>query len=374
MTQIFNDLTIRGFRRFPEVNLSDLRQINIIVGINNSGKTSILEAISIFCNPLDPFRWLEVSQRRLSLGRTLISRPDLESIKWIFQKQENLSDYYGQIEIEASGNVPRQKLEAKLSEIYGSPIKESLSNPSEEDNGNLISESEYSREGLELQIVAQNTLFQLDLVNPEDDGITTETFQFWEDERFIQKKRANYAINSTIISPAYSDSQSTRFTKIILEDKTNKEEILDLIRLFDPEITDILILSPKKAGILYLDHQKLGLTPLYAFGDGLKRTLAIILALHSAKNGVLLIDEIETSIHVSALNQVFSWLVAACLAKEVQLFVTTHSLEAVDAIIQSNVSTDDLAAFRLNTTDEPIKRFSGNLLNRLRLERGLDVR
>lgn len=374
MTQIFNDLTIRGFRRFPEVNLSDLGQINIIVGINNSGKTSLLEAISIFCNPLDPFRWIEVSQRRLSLVKNLIYRPDLESIKWIFQKQNNLSDYYGLIEIESTGNVPINKLEAKLSEVYGSPIKESINSQSDEENDNLISESEYSREGLELEIVAHNTSLQTDLFNPQNRGITTETFQFWEDERFIQKKRTKYPINSAIISPAYSSSQSTSFTKIILEDKTNKDEILYLIRLFVPEITDILILSPKKAGILYLDHQKLGLTPLYAFGDGLKRTLGIIFALHSAKNGVLLIDEIETSIHVSALNQVFSWLVEACLAKEVQLFVTTHSLEAVDAIIQSNVSTDDIAAFRLNTTDEPIKRFSGNLLNRLRLERGLDVR
>ncbi len=173
MTQIFNDLTIRGFCRFPEVNLSNLRQINIIVGINNSGKTSILEAISIFCNPLDPFRWLEVSQRRLSLGRTLISRPDLESIKWIFQKQENISDYYGLIEIESTGNVPINKLDATVSEVYGSPIKESISSQSDEENDNVISETEDSREGLELQVVTkkfiespQNLLnYQFDKIN-----------------------------------------------------------------------------------------------------------------------------------------------------------------------------------------------------------------
>ncbi|HBE20394.1 MAG TPA: ATPase [Cyanobacteria bacterium UBA11149] len=377
MTQLFNDLTIRGFRRFPEVHLSDLRQINIIVGINNSGKTSLLEAISIFCNPLNPFRWLEVSQRRLSLGRNLTYRPDLESIRWIFQKQENLSGsgYFWKMEIEASGNAPIKKLETNLLEIWGSPSKQLISTQSDEDNENLSYDLEYSLEGLELEVIAHHTSFhQMSLFSSQESGVATETFQFWENERFIQKKSANYGINSAIISPAYSTAESTRFTKSILEDKTNKNEIIDLIRLFDPDITDILILSPKKAAILYLDHQKLGLTPLYAFGDGLKRTLGIILALHSAKKGVLLIDEIETSIHVSALNQFFSWLVAACLAKEVQLFVTTHSLEAVDAIIQSNVSTDDLAAFRLNTTDEPIKRFSGNLLNRLRLERGLDVR
>jgi predicted ATP-dependent endonuclease of OLD family len=90
MSQIFKDIQIFGFRGFQEIKLSDLGQVNLLVGNNNSGKTSILEAIAIFCNPLDPFRWLEVSKRSFYSGRFLGIRPDLESIKWIFEKKRKI--------------------------------------------------------------------------------------------------------------------------------------------------------------------------------------------------------------------------------------------------------------------------------------------
>ena len=47
MNQILKDLTIRGFRGFRDVKLSDMGNIDIIVGNNNSDKTSILEAIAL---------------------------------------------------------------------------------------------------------------------------------------------------------------------------------------------------------------------------------------------------------------------------------------------------------------------------------------
>jgi AAA15 family ATPase/GTPase len=110
------------------------------------------------------------------------------------------------------------------------------------------------------------------------------------------------------------------------------------------------------------------------FGDGFKRTLVMVLSLLTITDGVLLIDEIETSIHISALSRVFSWLINTCNQRRIQLFVTTHSLEAVDAMLQSEKSIENVVAFRLNSPREKPQRFSGDLLHRLRWERGLDVR
>jgi AAA15 family ATPase/GTPase len=207
----------------------------------------------------------------------------------------------------------------------------------------------------------------------------TENFEFWEDERFITRgRRENLSINTNIISPAYYGSISVRLSKLILDDKENKNEILNLIKLFDPNIIDIMILTPKKVGNIYIDHKKLGVTPLDIFGDGIKKTFAMAVALQDVKNGILLIDEIETSIHVSALSQVFSWLVESCCQQNTQLFVTTHSLEAVDAMIRASKNIDSnidsIVGFQLNNLDNSVKRFSGDLLSRLRLNRGLDIR
>jgi len=60
----------------------------------------------------------------------------------------------------------------------------------------------------------------------------------------------------------------------------------------------------------------------------------------------------------------------------VQLFATTHSLEAVDAMLMAQIGVpDQLVAFHLpeHGTGQA-KRFSGELLDNLRFERGLDIR
>ena len=44
---MYNTLRIHNFRGFSHYSLSDLTRINLLVGKNNAGKTSILEAIEI---------------------------------------------------------------------------------------------------------------------------------------------------------------------------------------------------------------------------------------------------------------------------------------------------------------------------------------
>lgn len=384
MNQILEDLTICGFRGFREINLYDMGTVNIIVGDNNSGKTSILEAIALFCNPLDPVRWFEISKRSFYSGRISRYRPDLESIKWIFQKQKmssrNEDEYYDKVSITAKGTTSIKKLDVEIENISGIRVGETQNSELDiENEGTEIGDEQgideidqdIESQGLELNIKTKY-LDTHSLIQEQQE--ITENFQFWEDERFISKKTKKEFINTNIVSPAYSNSVSIVLSRLILGDQKNKDEILDLIRFFDDQIIDIMILSPKHFGSLYVEHEKLGLAPLDIFGDGIKKTIAMALALQSAKDGILLIDEIETSIHTSALNEVFSWLVQSCLKQNIQLFVTTHSLEAVDAMITSNYPTDNIVGFQLNNEDNSVKRFSGDLLSRLRLDRGLDIR
>ena len=97
----------------------------------------------------------------------------------------------------------------------------------------------------------------------------------------------------------------------------------------------------------------------------------------SLSNGVLLIDEIESSLHTSALGSLFSWLVKSCEELDVQLFATTHSLEAVDAMIEAeSKNLDRIVGYHLEAPSgvPQVQRLDGHMLHRLRYERGLDVR
>lgn len=394
MNQVFDHLQINGYRGLDVLDLPQLRQVNIFVGDNNSGKTSLLEAISILCNPLDPFQWLDVSQRRLYLGRSPIMglRPNLEAVKWIFSQEIAVSgdvlhqgktpivlkDSHHEIFVNSSGSAPIQSFTAKLEEIYGSGIEKNNQERLNEDSSSVdedsVSDMDSVRPGLELEVEAklssiQGSLFELE---PE-----REIFQFWESERFVQRKRNRPLVRNATIFPSYSSSEPilNRLSQVILNETDGKSAVLELIRAFDDNILDIHILStPTSRATLYIEHRELGFAPLYVFGDGFKRTLVIALTILTTSGGVLLVDEIETSIHVSALGHVFSWLIETCRRLEIQLFVTTHSLEAIDAMLQPEIPMDDVVAFRLNLKGQVPQRFSGGLLHRLRSERGLDVR
>ena len=368
MNQAFESFQIKGYRGIENMELTELGQFNIFVGNNNSGKTSILEAISILCDPLNSFQWLNISKRRSrGNGLYLRSDSDLESIKWMFPQKRDFSDeqsYQGEISLAATGNLGKPKMIAKLSEISGATIDD------EEISSELDQEylDDYIRSGVKLEVVFTPSSSQLSLF-PETNQMV---FEFWEKQKVIISEKRNPFIENATIFPSYNYSteqiSSRRYSKIFLH---RENEVVEILKEFDDKILGIKIVPKNK---IYIDYQDTGLAPLHVFGDGLKRTLFMALTLLSVENGVLLIDEIETSIHVSALQKIFSWLVKSCQKREIQLFLTTHSLEAIDAIIQSDIEQNELVAFHLNGQKQSPQRIYGNLLHRLRYERGLDVR
>jgi AAA15 family ATPase/GTPase len=73
----------------------------------------------------------------------------------------------------------------------------------------------------------------------------------------------------------------------------------------------------------------------------------------------------------------FRWIVDSCASNDVQLFATTHSLEALDAILAADTSSEeDIVAYRLeqHRGRTVAQRYGENLLKRLRLDRGAEVR
>ena len=71
--------------------------------------------------------------------------------------------------------------------------------------------------------------------------------------------------------------------------------------------------------------------PLKTFGDGLNRVFGIILSLCNARNGVLLIDEIENGLHYSVQTAVWRTLFRLARDMNVQVFATSHSWDCVRA-------------------------------------------
>ena len=80
----FSQITADGFRGLRKLKVDELRSVNIFVGGNNSGKTSILEAIALLTNPYDSSEWTQVVRRR-DFGR--LDESPILSLRWCFSQE-----------------------------------------------------------------------------------------------------------------------------------------------------------------------------------------------------------------------------------------------------------------------------------------------
>lgn len=350
-----NSLSIKNFRGINNLELNNLSNINILVGDNNCGKTSVLEAISLFQNPLEINNILTSCCKR---GRDIISIFDL--FLEMFPR-ENINK---NIEIISSIN----------SVLYNLNINGKLI---ERINPNLyrcIESDEYFDENY-----FENRIFKGRIKVKKNTEVINEKEINLSEEK-IQSTLGD--LSNQIINMVYVSPYDYLYNRLI-DDTINviksgeKEEVIKLLKILDNNIEDFNVLKSKnKPSSIYIKHSKYGFMSLSSFGDGVKKILTLASAVVSAKNGILLIDEIETAIYKNILNNVFGWLLNACKIYKVQLIATTHSLEVIDAFIQTSKNIDKLTCFRLEHYNENIysNRLAGQKLKDVRCILGQDVR
>jgi AAA15 family ATPase/GTPase len=360
-----DNLTIHRFRGLRDLNLQDLGQINILVGGNNSGKTSVLEAISTYCRPLDMLEWLNTSSRReIKYSRTL----RLDALKWLFpqnKEEEQLNFYQRETHVSGNGKFSVRESRAIYQEFEGVELSENDESQSSHDLGfdNTLRGAE-----IELKAIISDSPKEL-----------SEYFEIWENERLTNRRIRSDAMlkvdTVTPFSPRIEQLQVDLLSQAISH--RFKPEVIKLLQVIDSGIMDLVILSHGgNRTSLSIDHKQVGISPLSSFGDGVRRLLFIALTLAKVQGGVLLVDEIETAIHTEALSSSFAWIVHWCKQMNVQLFATTHSLEAIDAIWDASDSETDLVLYRLEKQESQTKavRIERERLQRLREDLGQEVR
>src|SRR5665213_452659 len=106
MKHQLDHLTIHAFRQLKNIDFRGLGNVNLFVGMNNSGKTTVLEAIAAHCRPLEPLHWLGIArQREIKSSR----EPDLDAVRWLFPQQgvQPENPYYmGEVRVSSIGRYP----------------------------------------------------------------------------------------------------------------------------------------------------------------------------------------------------------------------------------------------------------------------------
>ncbi len=123
--------------------------------------------------------------------------------------------------------------------------------------------------------------------------------------------------------------------KNIVDNTEYKKLVIDILRQFDDSIADICYTKADDGSYLESIITKNGVNmPFSVYGDGIKKILYILNKLVDAADSILMIDEIETGLHKKYYDTLFPVVFALANKLNVQLFIATHSIEAIDAILR----------------------------------------
>lgn len=345
-------LSIDSYRGLEELNIENLGFINILVGDNNVGKTSVLEAIQFLSNPtkFTLFKLLRGREGRIRMNIA-------DSFRYIFDiKQENFYKF------QIKGIVKNQEeivtIKAKKEKRFFDLIELSKTN-------SLLRHKLKYRDSLsEGQEELENFLVRIDsILHPSKNKIFSDEDGFEYNFEINKYSSSLFRIND-ITSLKVNFIQTidhlvaNPFSNLI-KTKEIKDKAINLLKEFDNTIEDLRYIEDDNRNYVPVIETNNGnYIPLSLYGDGLKKVLLLLDSIISVKDGILLIDEFETGLHTSIMKKVFKFMSEIAETLNVQLFLTTHSLEAVDKLLEGN--NEFLESIRLIR----LKKKNGNIYTR----------
>jgi hypothetical protein len=318
---ILPSLEIRGYRGIRALKIDRLGRANLVVGKNNVGKTSFLEALALFAQP---------GNAEL-LVQLLGSRDELYE-KWMIDGKWN--------------QIPIQKLFYGRTFTIGVP---SISiGPSRNETESLtigvtVRRIDFDiREGVSgwWEVPDASPLHRQLVLESGKGGrtwfvpVALRGFPLLLDSSADNLKRSSYINYYYIESRGMAPEVAAElWDRISLTPREN--DVVQALHLIAPEIERLALQSIEPGAPYRIPTAKLQgedvPEPLRSLGDGVNRLFGIALAMVNAEGGLLLVDEIENGVHYSVQADLWRLLFKLAARHNVQVFATTHSWDMVKA-------------------------------------------
>ena len=304
-------LRLNGYRAFEHFEIDDLARVNLFVGKNGCGKTSILEAVQILASQGAIKVLTDINRRRgefLTLNNHVTGRHgSFPLLRFFFCGREIVLGKY----FEISGDSSVEKFRAEIGDISNhADLLRSLDEDFAPHFSFELADNVYS-------LTNNGVLFDRPIPRPGGSARVPHAVQFVGAE--------SLSINQ----------MGKVWDQVILS--SQESDVVDAMRILDPAIENVFFLSNTPAagvpGTVFLSFDdERGRIPLGSSGEGMRRLLALALALAQAKGGILLIDEIDTGLHYSVLGRMWLLIAEAARKSGTQVFATTHSLDCVKSL------------------------------------------
>lgn len=351
---MYSSIRIQGYRGLDSFRMEGLGRVNLLVGKNNCGKTSILECIELLRSAGDPHVLSSIAGRRGEWGyegerdarAALGPRPEPLDVSHLFANHrlpdairletERFGDLVTPAEVAgATDGVIR--IEADRVDGVVADWNDRVTVYVEDRSGSGRDERAASREGDEYE----NLALRVEWSNAEDDYrafLTDEGFLLGPRRLARTRNGSSQAVQFVRTSGMTATEVVRTYGKFVLTDKD--EPITQALRIVEPAVERLAPL-PDDRRILYRDSpggvvlrlRDVGdRVPIGSMGDGTWRMLGLALAIANAEGGVLLVDEIDTGLHYSVMEDMWRMVTEQAAELSVQVFATTHSHDCVESL------------------------------------------
>lgn len=335
----FTKINIESYKGIDNLNLRNLNKINIFAGLNNSGKTSLLEAV------------------------------------YLLSLQNDIGAYFKKIRL-------KNKLQ-KLSPVWL----------------NQMMSSDISISGVfnDCETSVKFKKFEATKIDKKDDYIASYLIESCVDKRDLdntvhtfahqalvrENEKVERLCNSSFKSPYFYDfdevlKEHTKSVEIKHNGKTLLNIVVEFLKEIDTTIKDVRLVDSDDIKRFIIESSKFNDRDLDItnYGEGLQRVFQIALSFASCRNGIICIDEFETAIHYSLLVRFTKFIQELAETFNVQVFLTSHSKECIDAFLKNDYSNDSITGILMENTEEGIevKQVLGDRFKYLIDNINLDIR
>lgn len=331
---LLTDFEIENFRCFDTFKMHNIKRINLIGGMNNAGKTALLEALFLL-DGIDRYS-IEAIYKEIRASKLTDSSQGTAS-DWqpLFYKgrTDELIKLKSTYSSARTKNVYIRTFDASHVQKFSD-----------------VNMSEQTLETKVAKLSAGAFLYEGTYI----DNKTTPSLRFNWAYRPIPSSNTPAATNQRYSATDLVMLSGLRFVYFITDTDSRKgadlvgsydelkrggyaNKLLSAFQLIEPTIESVEILNLKNPAIYLMrkgEHIPLALS---CFGDAMVKIATYTTTLINNPNSVVLLDEIENCLHYTNQPKFWAWLFDLATEFDVQIFATTHSREMIEAYVQTTI-------------------------------------
>lgn len=336
MSKLFLDsLEIQNFRCFKHFSVEQLGRVNLIVGKNSVGKSSLLESLWLYSN-----RGSVRTIRDILITRNEFHRRVLRSsLSEMENNEEMLTSTISHLFFEHK-SIENNPISITIGPIGSEADKLSLTSGwyvTQSDADDLPRLREVSLDDLE---TANERVLVLAV------GRGTSPRSLYRVESILRgstiRNESEPASSNLIRANGLNDALISKlWATVALTDL--EEDVIGALRIIIPQVDRVAVLGESGDAIILVKLKDgENRIPLRTLGDGMNRVFGIALALVNSKNGILLVDEIENGLHYTVQLELWRLILKVARRLNIQVFATTHNWDCIEAFQKATMEDPEL--------------------------------